>query len=69
MIGDGESFVALAMRFLERGEGVAGFARLREDEDAGMTQIDIAWAPATTVLARVFNVDRQAAKIFEQSGN
>ena len=67
VIGNRESFVALAMRFFESGEGVRGFAGLREDEYAGMAKIDVTWAAAATVFARVFHVDREAAEVFEKN--
>ncbi len=67
VIGDGKSLMALAMRFFKRGEGVAGFAGLRENQHAGMTKVNIARAAADTVFARVLDVDGEAAEVFEKN--
>ena len=61
-VGDGEGAMAAAAGGAERGEGVGGFSRLRENDDAGMAALG---AFAKTVFAGVFDIDGEAAEIFE----
>ena len=61
-VGDGEGLVAGGVGFAERGEGVGGFAGLRDDHDGGVGERVLG---AVGVFAGVLDVDGDAAEVFE----
>ncbi len=62
-VGDGEDFSATGFDFAKGGESVRGFSGLGDDDDGGAAEGDTA---AGRVFAGVFDVDGQAAEIFEE---